>query len=100
MTNVGAHLDRTGISHRLEEGTTGVDDHRPIAAGANQNLHRLDPFDPGLLHEAEVDGVVDVAVGIHVAPANRDRRDMNQLSPMFHICYFSVLIAAFHTVPY
>ena len=38
----------------------------------------LEPADARLLHVAEVDGVIDVAHGVHVAPADRDALDVGQ----------------------
>src|SRR5450755_81806 len=73
-----AHFDRPGVFERLDEGAARVDDDRARSA-ARSNLfgHAQQPFDAGLFHVAEVDRVVDVALGVHVSPANRDRGRLN-----------------------
>jgi hypothetical protein len=74
-----AHGDVGRINERDNEIAGSVHDHRAMAAVvALPACHRIDPFDPRLFHVAEVDGVVDVAEHVHVAPAQLLQRRVNQ----------------------
>src|SRR5574343_483402 len=82
--NIGSHLDHARTSHWNQEGATGIDDHRPITTRPDDDLHILDPLHPCLLHVTEVDSVIYMAVGIHIAPTNRHFGNVNEFSAMFH----------------
>ncbi len=74
-----AHVDVGRINERDNEIAGSVHDHRAMAAVvALPARHRIDPFDPRLFHVAEIDGVVDVAEHVHVAPAQLLQRRVNQ----------------------
>src|SRR5262249_4596239 len=55
-----------------------VHDHYSEARKRSEPLaHLVQPFDARLFHIAEVDRVVDVALSVHVAPADRKRGRVN-----------------------
>lgn len=90
MSGIGAHFDRPRIGHRHHEGTGGIDNHRSLAHGGNLVPLFFQPFAARLFHEAEVDGVIHVAVGVHIAPANGNLRGMNQLVVFFHFLHLGL----------
>ena len=71
-----------GYTSGSEERAARVDDDRARARDVRRRrrLQRVEPFDPRLLHVAEVDGVVDVAEHVHVAPADRLARRVHEQS--------------------
>src|SRR5690606_36220027 len=61
-----------GIVQLAQERAARVDDQRPLPAPLQGESERVEPADPHLLHVAEIDGVVDMAERVHVAPSDRN----------------------------
>src|SRR6185503_15574626 len=77
------HLDRT----RVGDGALVIarrvgDDDAGRLPGLVLRQQRAEPADARLLHVAEINGVVDVTHGVHVAPADRNPLDVRQ--PAFY----------------
>ena len=80
QTHVQAHGNGSFTLQRLTDGamldTTRVErvtfSDTKLALDLDGNAGQGEPLHPCFLHIFEIDGVVDVAVVVHIAPANRD----------------------------
>src|SRR6185436_1573981 len=83
------HLDRA----RVGDGALVIarrigDDNAGGLPGLVFRHQLAEPADPSLFHVAEIDRVVDVTHGVHVAPANRNPLDMGKPSCFLHRASF------------
>ena len=71
------HIAR--VLQLLQEVAERIHDHWPLSRGVWRARHPMQPLDADDLQVAKIDGVVDMAHRIHVAPADRDHHLQRQL---------------------
>ena len=79
------HLDGSRIGQRLPERARRIDDHDAFVSRTRHIAeHLLVPRDPRLLHVAKIHGVVHMVHCIHVAPADWNPLDEDELAWVGH----------------
>lgn len=73
------------MHQRQQESAAGIDDHRVgFAFRGDVELQGGQPFDTDLLHVAKINGVIDMAESVLIAPTNRDRQAENVFAMGVH----------------
>src|SRR5690606_23731290 len=79
ISNMQLEQEFAGVDDLAVEVAEGVGDDRPFfCLAVHRAANGRDPGHPGLLHVAEVGGVVDMSQGVHVTPENGNREFMDQ----------------------